>query len=373
MARSLLLIPLALLLFAAVPSAADAVCGNGVVEAGEACDDGNVVDFDGCSASCQDEFCPDSCEVWFDGCNTCLCGDVPACTKRACLPADLEPAECLDFALCGNGEVELGEECDDGNLIDFDGCSAECQDEFCPDSCEVWFDGCNTCQCGEVPACTQRFCAPDQIQPAECLDFAACGNGEVELGEECDDGNLVGFDGCSADCEIELCPGSCAVWFDGCNTCQCGVVPACTKRFCAPNEIEPAECLEFGSPCGNGVLDPGEECDDGNTANGDGCSYDCRVECPGTCDSWFDGCNYCTCGETPACTRIACLPEQIQPSMCVSFNTVCGDGICDPGEAGCPADCPAAVPSLLPLGLGLLILAMGGVSLWMVRREARAA
>jgi len=28
--------------------------------------------------------------------------------------------------------------------------------------------------------------------------------------------------------------------------------------------------------CGNGVLDPGEECDDGNTAAGDGCGATCQ-------------------------------------------------------------------------------------------------
>ncbi len=30
--------------------------------------------------------------------------------------------------------------------------------------------------------------------------------------------------------------------------------------------------------CGNSTLDPGEECDDGNTSDGDGCSADCLVE-----------------------------------------------------------------------------------------------
>ena len=30
--------------------------------------------------------------------------------------------------------------------------------------------------------------------------------------------------------------------------------------------------------CGNGVLDPGEACDDGNTASGDGCSATCTIE-----------------------------------------------------------------------------------------------
>src|SRR4029077_6654595 len=29
--------------------------------------------------------------------------------------------------------------------------------------------------------------------------------------------------------------------------------------------------------CGNGIIDPGEGCDDGNTANGDGCSSQCRA------------------------------------------------------------------------------------------------
>ena len=30
--------------------------------------------------------------------------------------------------------------------------------------------------------------------------------------------------------------------------------------------------------CGDGILDPGEECDDGNTTSGDGCSADCTNE-----------------------------------------------------------------------------------------------
>ncbi|USN54694.1 MAG: DUF4215 domain-containing protein [Candidatus Peribacteria bacterium] len=29
--------------------------------------------------------------------------------------------------------------------------------------------------------------------------------------------------------------------------------------------------------CGNEILDEGEQCDDGNEINGDGCNNDCRV------------------------------------------------------------------------------------------------
>lgn len=63
----------------------DAVCGNGVIEAGETCDDGGVVSNDGCSATCQ-----------------------------------------IELAVCGNGVVEAGEECDDGNVLDGDSCSSVC-------------------------------------------------------------------------------------------------------------------------------------------------------------------------------------------------------------------------------------------------------
>jgi cysteine-rich repeat protein len=63
-----------------------------------------------------------------------------------------------------------------------------------------------------------------------------CGNGQVEVGEQCDDGNKTAGDGCSATCELEL------------------------------------------PICGNGIVEHGEECDDGNLINGDGCSVVCLCE-----------------------------------------------------------------------------------------------
>src|SRR4051812_39158825 len=35
--------------------------------------------------------------------------------------------------------------------------------------------------------------------------------------------------------------------------------------------------------CGNGVLDPGEECDDYNKTAGDGCTAICQIECYWSC------------------------------------------------------------------------------------------
>ena len=132
------------------------LCGNGIVDCGEVCDDGNTVEDDGCTQAC------------------------------------------LTSAVCGDGvlQAEAGEECDDGNVVSGDGCSDTCQAE------------------------------------------TNCGDGEVQSGdgEQCDDGNTLEGDGCDAICLLEV--------------------------------------------CGNGILQPGagEACDDGNTLPGDGCDESCLLE-----------------------------------------------------------------------------------------------
>ena len=97
---------------------------------------------------------------------------------------------------CGDGIVDPGEGCDDGNTVSGDGCSSTCQVE---------------------------------------THTPVCGNGIRESGEACDDGNTVSGDGCSSTCQLE-------------------------------------------SVCGDGIVEAGETCDDGNTHSGDGCSSTCQVE-----------------------------------------------------------------------------------------------
>ena len=38
--------------------------------------------------------------------------------------------------------------------------------------CKAWFDGCNNCQVGDAGelACTRKYCAPENLQLAQCLE-----------------------------------------------------------------------------------------------------------------------------------------------------------------------------------------------------------
>ena len=95
---------------------------------------------------------------------------------------------------CGDGVQESNEDCDDGNNVDGDGCSAEC-----------------------------------------LLEDPLCGDEQLDPGEQCDDGNNVDGDGCSSFCTLEV-------------------------------------------GCGDGMKLASEECDDGNLDPDDGCDNNCELQ-----------------------------------------------------------------------------------------------
>jgi len=244
----------------------DSVCGNNVRETGEECDDGNLIDGDECSRICKIE------------------GAGP---------------------VCGNNVEEIGEECDDGNLINRDGCSSICQMEIidppCPEGLTLCSDNtcslnCNitdngtTCNnngiCDSNEGCTCSDCdkKPDTCQTGllcslkdtgccnnvsngvcnnYCLfsdpdcGMAVCGNNVRELGEACDDGNLLSGDGCSRTCSKEGGGGDdddddddkcrsnwdCSGWSecnDGFKTRTCIDMERCGTSYSKPSEA--SEC-----------------------------------------------------------------------------------------------------------------------------------
>jgi cysteine-rich repeat protein len=87
-------------------------------------------------------------------------------------------------------------------------------------------------------------------------------------------------------------------------------------------------CLAPKSPaCGDGVVDPGEECDDGNLNGGDCCSSSCLL-LSGTGAGCSDG-QYCT--EDYACADSSCYH---QPADCDDGNP-CTMDYCDEAAGAC--------------------------------------
>ena len=408
----------------------DAFCGDGVVDAGEDCDDENDLDGDGCSAACVTE--PH-------------CGDGEIGTGEVCDDgpdnSDTVPDACRTdcrAARCGDGVEDGGEDCDDGGVLPDDGCSPLCEYDSTPepvtapgqvlftevfadpaginDNVGEWFeltsgdlgvydlDGCVvhasggdeitvdgplrvgpgqhrvfapsddpaedgsvfvdavyafldlslansgdtlTIVCGDVTVDTVTWTTADwpvgigrslALDPTarsavandlpgawcagsvpygaaganfgtpgfpnpSCAYAAICGNGLLELGEACDDGDAnsdVLPDACRIDCREASCgdgvQDSVEDCDDGGTEAGDGCGPTCEQEgTCGNGELEPGEECDDGplnsdslpdrcrtncrdARCGDRVVDTGEACDDGDDQAGDGCTPECAWE-----------------------------------------------------------------------------------------------
>lgn len=104
------------------------VCGDGVVVGDEACDNGTNQD----AAYSATAPAPDACGP---GCIAVeYCGDAAQNGPEPCDAGGTQAADCeadCRIPVCGDGTVNelAGESCDDSNIADGDGCSAECMPE----------------------------------------------------------------------------------------------------------------------------------------------------------------------------------------------------------------------------------------------------
>ncbi|HUQ07251.1 MAG TPA: DUF4215 domain-containing protein [Kofleriaceae bacterium] len=250
-----------------------AYCGDTVIGAGEECDDGNASNADACSSTCQ----------LTDG--------------------------------CGDGNIDAGETCDDDNFVGGDGCSATCNLEL-------------TCGAGEVPVLVTNS-TPGPITDNQMsnsfpvtvpvtgavrraivmvagithantlhLDIVLASPSAVVRNLSDDNGGGANYRQTLFDDTASSTIASAASPFTGRFRPEASLSTTRTTDFNSTradgvwdlritddtagtagsfDQWTLGLCVLPGPYCGNGTVDTDEECDDGNTNNGDSCSNACAI------------------------------------------------------------------------------------------------
>ncbi len=367
--------------------AAPRLCGNGVIDETEECDDGNIDDDDQCLNNCVQARCgdgkrrtdvTDSSEATFEACDDGNSNDQDNCTNDCNVP------------YCGDGVTWLSENpqtgqaqeaCDDGNLVDDDECTTDCQTAACGDviirtdleqdhpDFEECDDGNRESGDGCTENCVSERCGDSMtIAPEECDDgnnedgdactsqciAASCGDGIVrndrapgEAGyEECDDGNRDNTDSCTNGCAIERCGDGILSSSEGCDDGNDNPEDTCTN--CAP------------AGCGDGAVQDGESCDDGNAVDTDACTSNCLTAFCGDGlhrqdraegEDGYEACDDGNPSNSDACT------SNCRVAVCGDHHLFQAQEACDDGNLidgdGCERDCTLSPNySLLAAGDG---------------------
>jgi len=410
------------------------ICGNGIVEGAEECDISNT----GCAVNYH---CDNTC-VCIQDSSGCTPGS-PACTFGACV-GGIRTGTCNDgcstypisqtcvSALCGDGALDSGEECDDGNTLSGDCCSLDCEQELMingvthaagTDSALIeWATPCQSTaavlEWGETSAVSDgvvsglsgsaysylidnlsantvyyfRITASSgSLEAVATGSFLTAGGAEIcdngldddhnglcdYPASECTDGAAPGDGACACEPDFDCVPQLCE---NGQQTvdctdqaipkCQpdysygqdCEICPGVTCGLCQFLDEASCTCVDQSDCCGNNLCEPPAE-------DPDTCLADCPAECVSEwdCTAWepepcpedgiqtrecFDA-NAClmpinppdltqTCGLT--CPGLSCGScQQINTAACVCEQLLpcCGNGFCETGETyeQCPADC----------------------------------
>jgi len=286
-----------------------AICGNGVEEQDEDCDDGNTADGDCCSSTCQYEASGSPCGDPGDT----VCDDPDTCDGAGSCQANHEPSttECRATA----GVCDVAESCDGAGACPADG--------YAPTMTECRAD---TGECDVAESCTgsSASCPADGFEPSG----TACG----------DPGDTVCDD-----------PDTC----DGAGICQANHEPSTT------------ECRATA-----GVCDVAESCDGAGACPADGyapSTTECRAD-TGECDV----AESCT-GSSASCPADGFEPVGTpceDNDVCTEGNECDGAGTCGVILDPCPS--VSAVPSSSGSGQGLLIALLTAAGALMISRGRRS-
>ena len=304
-----------------------AKCGNGTIEGAEQCDDGaaNSDSQPGaCRTSCKRAWCGDGVLDTGEDCdgidlsgNTCSSEGFAIGTLSCSATCKLDTSACSS---CGNGTLEGAEKCDGQEMGDATCATAASKQHgvlTCNADCDFDTTLCHTCGDGTVESAASEECEPSDLGGQTCKTLqqpkyaygelactsetcklddddcrAFCGNGVIEGDEQCDRGDVPsgttcsdltagalpsGDVTCAPSCLLsslqchacgnnhkdhnEECDGSdlggvtCETLWGGGSTGTLGCTQDCRfdSVLCVP-----------ATTCGDGKVDPGEQCDGAN-------------------------------------------------------------------------------------------------------------
>ncbi|HYC53564.1 MAG TPA: hypothetical protein VEL28_01295 [Candidatus Binatia bacterium] len=352
------------------------LCGDGNLDPGEQCDDGNNLNGDCCSSFCErlaagnpcndGNFCTavDVC----DAAATCRgsgnpCGGADGdgnCSESCdeerndCLGPDPDGSPCQDGAFCNGAD-----RCAAGQCAWHEGspCPGPDDDANCSESCDEQTDRCDARDATGAPCSDGRFCTvTDACDGAgtctgtgspcpfadgdgncteSCDELADTCTAHDPDGTRCDDGMF-----CTA---TDLCDGrgNCRGAGDPCvhgTSADRGCADACdeTANACSAPDLDGSPCDDglactIGERCIGGVCAPSgmTSCDDGSPCTDELCAPggDCLVSY-----------NSNPCDDGNACT----LDDRCDRGLCMGASYVdcrdedlCSSDICDPASGQC--------------------------------------
>jgi hypothetical protein len=275
--------------------------GSCIGSVGAACDDSNPCTDDGCDPSTGCTY-QNNAALCNDG---DLCTTVDTCSGGECSGAGelgcSDDNPCTDDACDSNSgcvHTDNVAPCEDGNLCTVNdacangGCVAGGDALGCDD--ELYCNGVESCDpavgcvLGTPPTlddgvgCTDDSCDEGNDTVVHTPNNGACDNGTYCDGVEyCD-----GAQGCQSGEPVNISDGI-PCTDDSCDEANDVVVNNPNDAFCATGGLcvtdicnSAAGCQSDVTPncCGNNIVEPGENCDDGNQADGDGCSSNCTQQ-----------------------------------------------------------------------------------------------
>lgn len=210
------------------------------------------------------------------------CGSGEFCAQRYATGVGI----CLPLPVCGDGvRGEINEVCDDGNTMDGDGCSADCQtaetDVLCTNATSLALGAPTQGNTASGADGLMSSCQAG-LARADLFGVAPPGRGRLRLHLTSQTSQTLSLRTNCADVASELaCRGELGVATDGELVVQVtDATPApLTAMVSAMTVIEegPYTIVADFVPeqCGDGVIAGREACDDNNTNGNDGCSADC--------------------------------------------------------------------------------------------------